>query len=158
MKVKLTIGDWSQDGHTRYEIYVYDVNKSVTEIRQAYKDSCKKTGLQFNHNENYSGLPEHSCYGTSAHICTEYESSDISENAKQILTSFGIDMFKYFDEDEYIATDKFAELILDFIKISLTDLTYAEGVFKKSELKLIEPINGWWNGELNVQFGYGLFL
>lgn len=41
-KVKLSIGDWSQDGHNQSEDFVYEVNKTVSEIRQGYKDSCKK--------------------------------------------------------------------------------------------------------------------
>ncbi len=60
------------------------------------------------------------------------------------------------DEDEiYLYIYNFALLIMEFIKLSLTDLTYEEAYFKKSELKTIPPINGWWNNALN--FGYGLF-
>ena len=73
-RVKLTIGDWSQDGHNQYEEFVYESNKSVHEIRQAYKDSCKLTGISFNHNEDYTGLNlkwDHPEYN-SRKIATEY--------------------------------------------------------------------------------------
>lgn len=43
------------------------------------------------------------------------------------------------------------------IKLSLPDLILEEAKFKRSELKNIEPVNGWWNPELNCQFGYGLY-
>ena len=153
-KVKLTIGDWSQDGHNEFEIFVYEVNKSVEEIRQAYKDSCKKTGVQFNHNVNYTGLVERSY----EKICTEYEDDKIREDAIEILKNFDFDLSKYCNEDfGFDDVEQFCELILNFIKLSLLDLTWEEAAFKKSELKTIEPINGWWNTSLNVQFGYGLF-
>lgn len=147
-KVKLTIGDWSQDGHNQYDIFVYNVNKNVSEIRQAYKDSCKLTGLQFNNNENYTGLSAHDTYDTPYHICTEHESFKPSELAIDILSNFGID----YSEDR-----SFPQLIMQFIKLSLKDLTWEEATYKKSELENIQPINGWCNKELNVGFGYGLY-
>jgi hypothetical protein len=58
--------------------------------------------------------------------------------------------------DECVELEGFAELIMAFIKISVPDLIWEEASFKRSELKTIEPINGWWNDELNVAFGYGL--
>jgi len=162
-KVRLTIGDWSGDGHEQSESFVYEVNKSVEEIRQAYKDSCKLTGVQFNHNQNYSGLPEHNKYRTDLHVCTEYESGSMSIAAYKKLKSFGLDAYNYSieeveEEEECVFdADNFAELIMEFIKLSLPDLTYEEAPFKKSELKTMPAINGWWNPDLNVQFGYGLF-
>lgn len=155
-RVRLTIGDWSEDGHGQSEDFIYNANKTVDEIRQGYKDSCLRTGVQFNHNENYTGLQQHSSYGTELHICTEYGDSFISDEARAVLTKSGIELGKYLEGD-YIGVEEFAELILDFIKISIPDLTWEEASFKKSELESIDPINGWWNDELNVQFGYGLF-
>ena len=155
-KVKLSIGDWSQDGHNQSEYFVYEVNKTVKEIRQAYKDSCKLTGVQFNYNENYTGLPEHDDYGTPLHICTEHEDCGISDEAMKILVKHGIEMDAIV-EDDCLSVDVFAELIMIFIKLSLPDLTWEEASFKKSELRDMEPINGWHNEDMNEQFGYGLF-
>lgn len=150
--VKLSIGDWSEDGHNQYEEFVYNSNKSVNEIRQAYKDSCKLTGLQFNHNENYSSRTEHSEYGSKRHICTEYQDDEISEFAKGILEEHHIVV-----NSNSLDVDTFTNLLIEFIKLSLPDLILEEASFKRSELKNIDAINGWWNKELNVQFGYGLF-
>lgn len=154
-KVKLSLGDWSSDGHCVSEDYVFLVNKTVSEIRQAYKDSCVLTGLQFNYNTNYSGLPEHSKYGTPLHICTEYGESNISLIALEKLSLNGIKI----NEEwlKHISSDDFAILMMEFFKLSLPDLKYEEASYKKSELKDITPINGWWNNELNEGFGYGLY-
>lgn len=156
MKVKITIGDWSQDGHNQYEEFVFKSNKSVEEIRQAYKDSCKLTGLSFNHNEDYTGLNlnwQHPEYRIRK-IATEYEKYELSDLAKEILSKFNIDYYNY---DEEYSCENFLDLLISFIKLSLPDLTLEEASFKKSELKDIPAVNGWWNRELNCQFGYGLF-
>ncbi len=151
-KVKITIGDWSQDGHEEYDEFVFDSNKTVHEIRQAYKDSCKLTGLQFNYNKNYTGLPEHNSYGTDRHICTEYNENEITDLALNILKEHGIDI-----NVDKLDIDVFLKLLIDFIKLSLPDLVLEEAAFKKSELREIPAVNGWWNDELNVGFGYGLY-
>jgi len=151
-KIRLTIGDWSQDGHNQYEEFVYESNKTVENIKQAYKNSCKLTGLSFNHNEDYTGL--NIGYGSERQIATEYGECEISDLAKEILDSFKID---YSDYEEEPSVENFIELLINFIRLSLNDLELKEASFKKSELKNIEPVNGWWNDELNVQFGYGLF-
>jgi len=153
MKVKLTIGDWSGDGHSVSEILVYESNKSVEEIRQAYKNSCKLTGLSFNHNEDYTGL--NLGYGTDRQIATEYEDSNLSELAVNIFEKYKIKSYIPFQEEPDANT--FTNLLIDFIKLSLPDLILEEASYKKSELKDIPAINGWWNDSLNCQFGYGLF-
>lgn len=151
-RVRITIGDWSEDGHGVSEQYVFDSNKSVREIRQAYKNSCKSTGLSFNHNQDYTGL--NLGYGSERQIATEYEDSSLSDLAKEILTKFGIDYANYVEEPD---VDNFCDLLINFIKVSLPDLELEEAAFKKSELSNIDAVNGWWNDELNCQFGYGLF-
>lgn len=141
--MKLTLGDWSDDGHGKYEEFYIKSNYDVHKVRQAYKDSCKKTGLSFNHNEDYTGL--NLGYGSTRQIWTEYESRELSEDAIEILRKFGID--DYFDD-----TDDAASLMMKFIALSMPeDFEYEFFCIEA------EPINGWWNNELNVQFGYGLF-
>lgn len=161
MKIKITIGDWSQDGHNQYDESVFESNKTVEEIQDAYKASCKLTGIQFNHNEDYTGLKLG--YRSPFLICTEYEDSKISAEALEILKKHNVTVFidddNGDDEDPeyYLDQDSFLQLLIDFIKISLPDWTLEEAAFKKSELRTIPAVNGWWNGNLNVQFGYGLF-
>ncbi len=159
-KVRLTIGDWSNDGHEKSEYFIYSVNKDVTELREAYKNSCKLTGVQFNHSENYTGLAE---LDEKMCICVQYEENQPSKKAVDALKAHGIDVDKYFDDiDEEEGTGSFnpeglAEVIMEFIKLSIPDLQFEEASFKKSKVNRIPPINGWWIDELNVSFGYGLF-
>lgn len=165
-KVRLTIGDWSGDGHEVSEDFIFESNKNVEEIRQAYKDSCKLTGLSFNHNEDYTGLKLG--YDTERQIATEYEECTISKLAVEILLKHGIDVWKDFaeyeldfvpdDDDFYIeGSENFVGIWIAFVKLSLPDLIMEEASFKRSELSSIPVINGWWNDSLNCQFGYGLY-
>ena len=146
-KINIAIGDWSQDGHNQSENFTYEVNKPVGEMQQAYKDSCKKTEIQFNHNEKYGGKIK---------VCTEYEENKIPSDAIKILNDAGINMKQYCDKNGYFNNpEDFAELILEFIKLSLPDLAYKQVGYMKREK--VPFLNGYWNKSLNVQFGYGLF-
>jgi hypothetical protein len=164
MKVKLVIGDWSSDGHGHHEDVILESNKSVEEIQEAYKKSCKLTGLSFNHNQDFTGLnlnydhPEYS----DRKIAVEYEDCHISELATKILKEHGIDVWEGFDDNVYDkeeddcpidGVDHFVELWTKFVKLSLPDLELT--VPKKGDK--IPVINGYWDDNLNVQFGYGLF-
>jgi hypothetical protein len=168
-RFKISIGDWSSDGHGTCEYFVYQANKTIDELRQAYKDSCKLTQIQFNHfDENYIGIPKPEWSLRKLYsICTEYQHCTATKEQHTKLKSFGLDLARYSDDileeenpDEYVNLYNpalFSELILDFCKLSLPDLEYEEAAFKNSELKGITPFNGWWNDALNVQMGYGMF-
>ena len=159
-KVRLTLGDWSCDGHNISDQFVYFSNKPVKEIQDAYKTSCKLTGLSFNHNEDYTGLNLSWNHPETADrkICTEYEDSEISPLAKRILMEHGINSDGILASNDFDPVQSFIEIWIEFVKLSLKDLVLEEVSFKKSELKEIPAINGWWNEELNVQFGYGLYI
>lgn len=154
MIYKLVLGDWSDDGHGISEVFLFECNYDVHKIRQAYKDSCRKLGVTFNYNEDYTGLGLG--YGSERQVWTEYEEDGITITAFEILNNAGCftEIDYYEDEDKYyIWTHKdCAKLIMNFISLSMPeDFTY----------KLIEQdyecINGSWDDELNHHFGYGLF-
>lgn len=146
--MKLIIGDWSKDGHNQSDAIIFCTNYPVEVVRQAYKDSCKLTGLQFNHNEDYTGLGVGRKYGSWRLMVTEYEKSGLDTEALEALNGYGIDTEEY---EENQSNENFANLWWDFVKLSLPDL-------KVSNLSDDIPnINGYWNEDLNVQFGYGLY-
>ena len=159
--VRLVLGDWSDDGHGKHKEILYKSNYPIDKIQQAYKDSCKLTGVQFNHNEDYTG-GLCSGYGSWRQIFTEYESSSIRPEAIEALRNHGLNPADYceeiytdedFESDNSMPfyTDSAAELIMAFIALSMPK----DWEYKKADIKA-DAINGWW-GNLNVQFGYGLF-
>lgn len=156
----VVIGDWSSDGHGYSDYFVYKSNYNLENLRQGYKDSCRLTGIQFNHNNDYIGNYDYR-RDRWKRICTEYEDNIIDERAVKILNEHGVDLdiFEDFNNGSKKVFDpeQFSELILKFIKISLTDLKWEEAYFKKSEINHeIQPLNSR-NRDLNVQFGYGIY-
>lgn len=159
-KVKLTLGDWSRDGHGNSDYFVFMVNKTVSEIRQGYKDSCKKFGFQFHSGKNYT--KKEYCWIVCEEVgeditllCLEEldKLRSISRNAGAIIDKFNEN--KNISQEEKLIL--FSELVMCFIAASITDLIWYEAKFYKSKVRHIEPINGWWNEELNCSFGYGLW-
>lgn len=155
MIYKLALGDWSEDGHGISEDFLFECNYDVHKIRQAYKDSCRKLGVTFNYNEDYTELGLK--YGSERQVWTEYRDDGITRTAFEILNEAGC-----FDEiDYYEDRDKYyleyhkdcAKLIMNFIALSLPE----DFAYKLIERQDYECINGYWNDELNHQFGYGLF-
>lgn len=155
---KLTLGDWSNDGHGEYDEISYMVNYSISDIRQAYKDSCRLTRVQFNHNENYIGMEKGNIYNQ---ILTDYGQNYIRKPEVAVLRVYDVITDEYVESRQLIEDESgilitkpedAADIIMRFIALSMPrDFTYKECALKA------EPINGWWNDELNVQFGYGIY-
>lgn len=150
-KVKLVLGDWSGDGHSVSNTYIFNTNKSVEEIQQAYKDSCKLTGIQFNDCKDYTRLglnwdhPELKW----RRICVDYEESTLHHKTIEVLKGFGINIEEH--DTNCLHDSNFKRILIDFIRLSLPDLIIEEVEDG------IPYINGFWNDNLNVQFGYGLY-
>lgn len=142
-KFKLSIGDWSEDGHGQYEFYFYNSNYPVSDWQDAYYKSCLLTGIQFHDTEGKSD---------NIALCVEYDENHITDEVQEILNKFSLPTKNYADPDY------FADLIMKFIGLSMPqDFHYSEAATKKSEHDNITPLNGWWNEKLNEHFGYGLF-
>lgn len=156
--VELTIGDWSEDGHGEYDRVPYVANYPVSGIRQAYKDSCRLTGVQFNHNENYMDPSAGNVYGQ---ILTEYGDNYIHKDAVKILREYGVITDGFLERQELkedgsgicmVMPEDVADIIMRFIALSMPK------DFSWSRVEVdYEPVNGWGNRELNCQFGYGIY-
>lgn len=165
-KTILVIGDWSDDGHGQSDSFGYEVNKSVKEIQEAYKQSCRTTGLSFNHNEDYTeqfyvleirnlyyAATQYNCpfiYQEFYDKCAELECPLLSRFEQYRYRQHIVYLFDKRDSFKH-----FIDLWWWFVQLSLPDLKYeiCNTVPVKSP-----PINGYWNDGLNVQFGYGLYL
>jgi hypothetical protein len=155
-KMYLVLGDWSGDGHKQTDKILVSTNKTVKEIQEAYKASCKLTGVSFNNtgNDDFTGLKRDWQEAPKFQISVEYESYlNISPEAAKALASHGMKIPKYIlngKSDQ--PTEDFISLWFDFVKLSLPDLKYKE---VKND---IPCINGHYDGNLNVSFGYGLYF
>jgi len=116
------------------------------QMQNAYKASCKKTGVAFHNNS-----------GGLLKVAVDYRESGISSEVKATFDKFncpwetmnleqGTNDLPYFGEES-----GFIQLLMWFIQLSLPKL--------KWELvdRQIPVFNGWWDKNLNVQLGYGLY-
>ena len=153
-KMYFVLGDWSDDGHGKSDKILVDVNKTVEEVQNAYKQSCKLTGISFNGNEDYTesgrGWEEVDKY----RIAVEYENYNLSKEVLHVLLKFEcpIEIFKNYQEEAYDRT--YTALWFWFVKLSLPGLEYK--IIKDDNG--IPCINGYWSKNLNDTFGYGLYL
>ena len=149
-RFKIVLGDWSDDGHGKYEHYIIQANKPVNEVQEAYKKSCQLTGVSFNDSGNdYTGRNYTHEEQEKFHVCTNYEQNVISKEVVEVFRSWNC---PFELQDGYVEDiDEFVQLLLWFISLSLPDL--------KTEFidDVIPVFNGYWDENLNVQIGYGLF-
>jgi len=150
-KMYLVLGDWSDDGHGKFEKILVEVNKTVEEVQNAYKASCKLTGIAFDHDEDYTETNRGWKEAEKYRIAVEYEDSNLSGEVLEILTKFGcpLKMLEYYNEDA--CQENYVKLWFWFINLSLPYLEY-EIVADDTP-----NINGYWSKNLNASFGYGLF-
>lgn len=148
MKMKLVIGDWSKDGHSQSREVVYEVNKTVLEVQEAYKASCLLTTVRFDQSTP-TGVKRDYQEQDKYQVAVEYEQTTLSKEAYDILKSYIPEIDNYVCDEFYF--EDYEGLWWAFVKISLPDVTYSE---EKSD---IPNINGWWDDNLNESFGYGLF-
>lgn len=145
--IRITLWDWSSDWHCHSSDYYFDSNYSNEELQEAYKNSCKIIGVQFNHTEDFTW--KELWYWDEALIWTEYEDSWLSDFARESLRKAWIDE-KYLVD--YFSSDKAIDLLIEFLKISLPSLTLT--VWKKSD----EAKNfNWWWWDLNIWIWYWLY-
>ena len=158
----LVLGDWSDDGHGKSEKILLESNVTVDVVQQAYKDSCKLTGVSFNHNEDFTGGTDN-----KIQIATGYENPFIPISAIEIFREkFGLtdEIIREWDQTDEIEIDEDEPIALNdesFVNawIWFFKLSNPKIVLKTlDEQDQIPCINGYWNDNLNVQFGYGLYI
>lgn len=152
-KMYLVLGDPSGDGHMQTEKILLESTHPVEDIRKAYRDSCKLTGISFHHAEDdFTGIKRDWREADKYHIATEYEENRVPDTCADILKTFGIIVPKR-DEDKeaykqfYNKNDWFTKLWISFVKLSLPEL--------EMDFYEIPSINT--TVEMDVQLGYGLF-
>jgi hypothetical protein len=99
--------------------FVFDTNKTIEEIEEAYEKSCHKFKICFDINDS-----TRFCYEG---VCVEYCDKYVSYSVREILTNAGLDFGKYYSigaKFGFRSVKSFAELVLDFIGLSLEGFEY----------------------------------
>lgn len=155
---KVPVGDWSKDGHNESKDYYVMCSHTVEEMQQAYRDTCKKIGLQMHHTDNYTDIPETVKHRSWRMLLTEYEQNEIDYEAIKILEEHGFDFDGIDGESDEEDEDSLATAYFDskdVFRLFMWFISYSLENFEYEEVKA-EAIIGYW-GKLNHQIGYGVF-
>lgn len=154
----LTIGDWSCDGHSLYRQYAVQTNESLEAIWAAYFKSCQQSRVKFHDGDE--GDIKGANYVV---VCTEYDDPELTREAEERFRAFGIDLdneryerSEWYGKNGFESVENFANLIMDFIKLSLPTMEYEFVEMNIKDVAKLENFNGFWQTGFNLQFGYGL--
>lgn len=151
-KMYLVLGDWSEDGHNKSDKILLEVNWAVKNVQDAYKASCKLTGISFNGEDDYTESGRNYRSAGRFHVAVEYEDSELSIDVLDVLEKFKCPSHIIENYKEEACEGNFIELWFWFVSLSLPGLKYK--IIKDNQFPCI---NGYWNKNLNVSFGYGLY-
>lgn len=142
LKFRVNIGDWSDDGHGQCEHYMIEVldKVSITDIQNAFITECERMGLF----ENKRFI-----------IARDAEDCTISEEHYEVLKENNINIDDLIEQgnDEYYIMNGEAMTHL-VMRICQNGINFEYKIIKDTVLNF----NGYWNGTLNTQIGYGLFF
>lgn len=146
MKLKVILGDWSDDGHSEKETICLKVNLTRNLIVQAYRESCEKYNLIFH--DDYEDKKNLKI------LMDDNFNQEAVEILHKIFLAGGIkDNPELYDDEEieFSRKEKFVILLFKFIKLSLPNL---EWEFIEED---IPYLNGYWQDDFNESLGYNLF-
>jgi hypothetical protein len=135
-KYKLTIGDWSGDGHEKTEIIFLETNRSSKEIDELYKKSASLTGIEFK-----KLFKDYEEYSLNKDVIEAFQKHGI--NISNCLEEYEIEEFEESPEEFGFSVDSAVKLFIEYLKLSDSEL-------------IINVVNDQ-TEELNIRFGYGLF-
>ena len=107
--VKIELGDPSGDGHCISQTKLFKTNYDKSHLVQAYRVSVAKFGVDLRK------------------VCSDYQKSEIEKDTYDKLLVGGFPINEYFAVDDnynIIDADDFSIMVMEFIKVSLPDLTY----------------------------------
>lgn len=160
MKVYIDLGDPSNDGHGRSKKVLLEINTTLLEMQEAYKASCKKLGISFNHNEDYTETKRHWEIADKYRICTEYEDTYLNTTCKEILDEAGCPYIAQWVEDGYDEDYEDGRIYMEdgmLINLLIWFIQQSNSGFTATVIDESNTIPTFNEGNLNVQIGYGLY-
>ena len=151
---KLVMGDYSKDGHKRWEFIHFTSNITDKEIKVAYNKAIKRCGVSL-HGQECTAKGK--CKNLPNPICCNYQDGAISNENMGKLLKQGVNMEEMdttFDldsgEDYPTSPEDLARVFLELVRSVRPDFQYK---IKEDEAPCI---NGW-TEDFSHGFGYGLY-
>jgi hypothetical protein len=141
-EITMPIGDWSDDGHGKCIEVDFISNYDVNALRGAYRKSVETTNVSFDFKSGNDAVK----------LCVNHGDSIIPANVMKQFVDLGYKETSDLVGDTQFEPELFGKLILWFIGLSMPD-DWEWSIKNRNKVYL----NGFWNDDLNVQFGYGMF-
>ena len=90
IKMNIMIGDWSRDGHNQFDKVLIESNHKVFDMQQAYKASCRLTGIQFHDSPDYAGIGYEYPEDKKCLVCVNYHDSSLTPECISVFKKHGI--------------------------------------------------------------------
>jgi len=145
----IDLGDPSNDGHGMTEKILVESNKTHKQILKAYKASCKKTGVSFNNNDDFTGIDRNWEVADNYRLCTDYEDHGMHKEFEEIILQHGctlLDDIEKYQGEYYLDSKTFVELFMWFVSLSLKDFEW--NLIEEEKIPCVNK---------GFQMGYGLF-
>lgn len=140
---QVTIGDWSEDGHEKYDCFIVSTDTPVDEVQRAFIKTIEDHKLCVDNGHELDFLDDYGVYYIQKKYCDVLNA--IIPNLDKILNG-------ELDENVPIYPSDLVHILMEIAKVNLPNFEYEikKGV---SDIKF----NGWWNETLNCGYGYGLW-
>ena len=137
-KIKIPIGDWSDDGHGKCLWYLIETPSTVKEVREFYFNAVKISGIDFTET-----------------FCSNFEDNVIPQEKAELIP---FSLKNYSDDPEpdgyYMYQDDFVRLFLDWIKYYNPEFKYS---IVNDEYPMLPFFGFDEQGRHIGHIGYGLF-
>jgi len=149
-KFRIPIGDWSDDGHGKYDDHLIESNQPLERVRELYFQACDKIGFSLDGSYKEKNLTP----------CAEYQDSKFSVETLDALLNFGVkideEAVEYIREQESTdGQDLFLDILLAFICTQDETLTLKK--IPSEEFPMFQ-FYGFDKKQRHIgYFGYGLF-
>jgi len=158
----LAIGDWSDDGHGKSDLFAFRCSHDECAVKTGYANAVIKSGVSFHdHHRNAIKGDRFSAKFKPKwnNVCNDCDDPYITLPIKEALESIGVDFKKLdleledADEEDSptwrVYPQQIAELIMEMAGTQIPGFNYAkEG---------LGTLNGFWSDDFNVNFGYGCY-
>lgn len=149
-KFRIPIGDWSDDGHGKYDDYLIESNQPLERVRELYFQACDKIGFSLDGSYKETKLTPFA----------NYQDSTFSRETLDALLEFGVQLNE--EDVEYIREQESTdghELFLDilFAFIKTQDKSLKLKRIPSEEFPMFQ-FYGFDSKKRHIgYFGYGLF-
>ena len=165
MKTYIVLGDWSDDGHGKYDKILCDITGDLKSAKLNFIKACQNFKVSFDVNDEYLNVTSDWGNSNDYRIACEYGDRYLPVIAYERFLSNSTfpkkfnknsDNYTTFWNNDYgLCLDKKSIIEIIFWLVSTVDNSFSGTIIDNKDT--IPVFNGYWDKDLNIQIGYGLY-